>query len=317
MEQENSTAANPKLSQLNMLKTVWSKVTPEKKENQIVTYLTRMVHNTLKTSAASLLLIDDDTQELYFKFESGPSSQTINRINVGRQSGIAGWVVKHGKPIVVNNPVKNADYYARMDNATGFKTKTAIGVPLIFEGKVQGVIETMNKKDGTGFSQEDLNILIDVANISAITVESSRLNTSLMDSYKGTVNALVSLADAKEGAGVGHSRRVAEYALMGARELGLSMFDKHAIEYAGLLHDIGKLSIPDETLNKPDALSPEEWVLMRKHSFIGYNMLKDIPFLKSASLMVLSHHERYDGSGYPHGLAGEKNTARSAPDIRR
>jgi putative nucleotidyltransferase with HDIG domain len=307
MVQGSSTvAANPKTSQLNMLKTVWAMAKPDKKANQIVTYLTRMVHNALKTSAASLLLLEDDEQELYFKFESGPSSQTVNRINVGRQSGIAGWVVQHGKPIVVNNPVKNAEFYARMDNATGFKTKTTIAVPLIFEGKVQGVLEAMNKKDGSGFSKEDLNVMIDIANISAITVESSRLNTSLMDSYKGTVNALVSLADSKEGAGSGHSRRVAEYALMGARELGLSMFEKHAVEYAGLLHDIGKLSIPDNVLNKPEALSPEEWQQMRKHSFIGYNMLKDIPFLKNASVMVLSHHERYDGTGYPHSLSGEK-----------
>jgi putative nucleotidyltransferase with HDIG domain len=306
MEKGSSTAANPKISQLNMLSTVWTKVKPDKKENQIVTYLTRMVHNALKTSASSLLLLDDDEQQLYFKFESGPSSQTVNRINVGRQSGIAGWVIHNGKPIVVNNPVKNADFYARMDNATGFKTKTAIAVPLIFEGKVQGVIEAMNKKDGSSFTKDDLNVMIDVANISAITVESSRLNVSLMNSYKSTVNALVALADSKENAGCGHSRRVAQYALMGARELGMNIHEKHAVEYAGLLHDIGKLSIPDAVLNKPEDLSPEEWQLMRKHSFIGYNMLKDIPFLKSASLMVLSHHERYDGGGYPHGLSGEK-----------
>ena len=299
-------AANPKISQLNMLKSVWTKVKPDKKDNQIVTYLTRMVHNALNTSATSFLLLDDDEQELYFKLASGPSSQTLNRINVSRQSGIAGWVVQNGKPIVVNNPVKNADFYARMDNATGFKTKTAMAVPLIFEGRVQGVIEALNKVNGSGFTKEDLNIMIDIANISAITVESSRLNVALMDSYKGTVNALVSLADGKEGAGNGHSRRVAEYALMGARELNFSIYEKHAVEYAGLLHDIGKLSIPDEILNKAETLSPEEWQLIRKHSFIGYNMLKDIPFLKSASLMVLSHHERYDGSGYPQGLSGEK-----------
>jgi putative nucleotidyltransferase with HDIG domain len=306
MEKESSTVANPKVTQLNMLKSVWSKVKPEKKENQIVTYLTRMVHNALNTSATSLLLLDDDSQELYFKFASGPSSQTINRINVGRQSGIATWVVQNGKPIVVNNAAKNADLYARMDNTTGFKTKSAIAVPLLYEGKVQGVIEALNKVDGKGFTKDDLNILIDIANISAITVESSRLNVSLMDSYRGTVQALVSLADGKEHASGGHSRRVAEYALMGARELGLSTYEKHSVEYAGLLHDIGKLSIAEEVINKPETLSPEEWKLMRQHSITGYNMLKDIPFLKNASIMILSHHERYDGSGYPHGLSGEK-----------
>jgi putative nucleotidyltransferase with HDIG domain len=306
MEKESSTVVNPKITQLNMLKSVWTKVKPEKKENQVVTYLTRMVHNALNTSATSLLLLDDDSQELYFKFAAGPSSQTVNRINIGRQSGIASWVIQNGKPIVVNNAVKNADLYARLDGTTGFKTKTAIAVPLIFDGKVQGVIEALNKVDGKSFSQDDLNILIDIANISAITVESSRLNGALMDSYKGTVQALVSLADGKEHVKSGHSRRVAEYALLGARELGMSIYEKHSVEYAGLLHDIGKLSIEDKVLNKPDALSPEEWKLIRQHSITGYNMLKNIPFLKNASLMVLSHHEKFDGSGYPHGLSGEK-----------
>jgi putative nucleotidyltransferase with HDIG domain len=306
MEKESTTVVNPKVTQLNMLKSVWTKVKPEKKENQVVTYLTRMVHNALNTSATSLLMLDDDSQELYFKFASGPSSQTVNRINVGRQSGIASWVVQNAKPTVVNNAVKNADFYARLDGTTGFKTKTAIAVPLIFDGKVRGVIETFNKLDGKSFSQDDLNILIDIANISAITIESGRLNGTLMDSYRGTVQALVSLADGREHVKSGHSRRVAEYALMGARELGMSMYEKHSVEYAGLLHDIGKLSIEDKVLNKPDALSPEEWKLVRQHSITGYNMLKDIPFLKNASLMVLSHHEKFDGSGYPHGLAGEK-----------
>jgi putative nucleotidyltransferase with HDIG domain len=306
MEKASGTIASPKVSQLNMLKAVWSKAKPEDKEDQIVTYLMRMVHNALAASATSLLLMDEKKQELYFKFATGPASQKLNRLHVGRQSGIAGWVVQKAKPIVVNNPEKNADFYSRIDNATGFKTKNIVAVPLIFEGKVKGVIEALNKKDESSFTKDDLNTLIDIANMAAITMESSRLNVSLLDSYKGTVKALVSLADSKELASGGHSRRVAEYALMGARELGLSRYEKHAVEYAGLLHDIGKLSIPDEILNKPEGLSKEEWTLMRKHTIIGYNMLKDIPFLKLASTMVLSHHERFDGAGYPHGISGEK-----------
>jgi putative nucleotidyltransferase with HDIG domain len=306
MQKPTSTTDNPQVAQLNMLKAVWSKARPEDKEDQIVTYLMRMVHNAVNASATSLLLLDDKKQELYFKYATGPAKDKLNRLHVGRQSGIAGWIVAKGKPIVVNNPEKNADFYSRIDNATGFKTKSIIGVPLIFEGKVKGVIEALNKKDDTNFTKDDLNTMIDIANLAAITMESSRLNVSLLDSYKGTVKALVSLADAKESTGGGHSRRVAEYAMMGARELGMSKYEKHGVEYAGLLHDIGKLSIPDEILNKPSALDKEEWALIRKHPIIGFNMLKDVPFLKLASTMVLSHHERFDGSGYPHGISGEK-----------
>jgi putative nucleotidyltransferase with HDIG domain len=307
MQKATKTTANsPQVANLNMLKTVWSKVKPEDKEDQIITYLMRMVHNAVAASATSLLLVDEKKQELYFKYATGPARDKLNRLHIGRQSGVAGWVVAKGKPIVVNNPEKNADFYSRIDNATGFKTRAIVGVPLIFEGKVKGVIEALNKKDDSNFTKDDLNTMIDIANMAAITLEASRLNVSLLDSYKGTVKALVSLADAKEVSGSGHSRRVAEYSMMGARELGLSRYEKHAVEYAGLLHDIGKLSIPDEILNKPSSLSPEEWQLVRKHPIIGFNMLKDIPFLKLASSMVLSHHERYDGAGYPHGISGEK-----------
>jgi putative nucleotidyltransferase with HDIG domain len=302
----SKTTGDPQVAQLNMLKTIWAKAKPEDKEDQIITYLMRMVHNGLKSCATSLMLFDDKKQEHYFKFATGPNAQTLNRLHVGRQSGIANWVIQKAKPIVVNNAQKNADYYARMDNATGFRTKAAVSVPLIFEGKVKGVIEALNKQDETNFTKDDLNTLIDIANMAAITLESSRLNVSLLDSYKGTVKALVSLADAKEVSGGGHSRRVAEYAMMGARELGMSKYEKHAVEYAGLLHDVGKLSIPDEVLNKPSTLSKEEWQMVRKHPIIGFNMLKDIPFLKLASTMVLSHHERFDGAGYPHGISGEK-----------
>src|SRR4030042_6787015 len=202
-----SKAAHSKADQLEMLKKIWSKVRPEEKEDQIITYIMRMVHNALNASATSLLLGDEKKQELYFKFASGPAAQKLERLHIGRQSGIAGWIVKKAKPIIVNNPEKNANFYRRIDHATGFKTKTIIGVPLIFDGKVKGVIEALNKKDGTNFTKDDLHTMIDMANITALTLESTRMNVTLLHSYNGTVKALVALADAKETSGGGHSRR--------------------------------------------------------------------------------------------------------------
>ena len=92
---------------------------------------------------------------------------------------------------------------------------------------------------------------------------------------------------------------------MGARELGLTKQQQQNIEYAALLHDIGKLSIADNILNKVEPLNDKEWAIIRKHPIVGYEILRDIPFLKEASLLILYHHERYDGSGYPQGLHGD------------
>jgi putative nucleotidyltransferase with HDIG domain len=250
-------------------------------------------------------LHDSKKRELYFKLAEGPVGQKLKRLHISSQSGIAGWILKNAKPLVVNNPRKNANFYKSIDEATGFKTKSIIGVPLFNHDKVVGVIEVLNKTDGTDFNRQDLKIMKEVANTAATAIESTRMNVDLLHSYRGTVRALVTLADAKETSGGGHSRRVAEYALMGATELGLSKDARLNVEYAAILHDVGKLSISDTILNKVGDLTDNEWKIMQKHPVIGYNMLRDIPFLKEAAKLILHHHERYDGGGYPQGLSAE------------
>ena len=293
------------VSKVALLEKLWSRIKPEDKEDELITCIMRMTHDSVHSSASSLLLLDDNTQELYFKFADGPVGQQLKRLHISRQSGIAGWIVRNAKPLVVNNAEKNANFYKLIDNATGFKTKSIIGVPITIGGKVVGVIEVLNKADGADFTKNDLRIMMGVAATIAMTIETTRMNSNLLHSYRGTVGALVSLADTKEFSGGGHSRRVTEYALIGARELSFSREDKQNIEYAAILHDIGKLSVPDSILNKTGKLTEEEWEVIRKHPAIGYNLLKEIPFLKEASRLILYHHERYDGKGYPQGIKGE------------
>jgi len=292
-------------TKIDLLEKLLARTRPEDKEEQLITSIMRMTHDALGASASSLLLLDEKTQELYFKFADGPVGQQLKRLHISRQSGIAGWIVRNGKPLVVNNAERNSNFYKMIDSATGFKTKSIIGVPIIVGDRVIGVIEVLNKADGTDFAKQDLKTMMEVAATTAMTIENVRMNANLLNSYKGTVDALVSLADAKETSGGGHSRRVSEYALTGAKELSLSKEEKRDIEYAAILHDIGKLSIPDSVLNKSEALTDEEWEMIRKHPTIGYNLLKGIPFLKVASKLILCHHERYDGKGYPQGIKSE------------
>jgi len=290
---------------VDLLEKLWARARPEDKEDQLITCIMRMTHNALGASASSLLLLDENAQELYFKFTDGPVRQQLKRLHISRQSGIAGWIARNGKPLVVNNAEKNANFYKLIDDATGFKTRSIIGAPIIIGDKVIGVIEVLNKADETDFTRQDLKTMMGVAATTALTIENARMNTNLLNSYKSTVRALVSLADAKETSGGGHSRRVMEYSLIGAKEMSLSKEEKQNIEYAAILHDIGKLSIPDSVLNKSEALTDEEWQMIRKHTAIGYNLFKEIPFLQEASKLILYHHERYDGKGYPQGIIAE------------
>jgi HD-GYP domain-containing protein (c-di-GMP phosphodiesterase class II) len=231
--------------------------------------------------------------------------QHLKKLHISRQSGVAGYIFRTGKPVVVNDPGKNRHFYQSIDDATGFKTRCIIGAPIVIDKEIVGVIEALNKRDGADFNRRDMRIMQGLARTIGIALDDARQNRDLLDSYKGTVKALVSLADTKEGSGGGHSRRVTEYAMMAARELQFSDSEKQILEYAAMLHDIGKLSIPDGILNKVEEPTEAEWQIIRRHPMVGYELMKDIPCIREASRLVLYHHERFDGEGYPEGLKGE------------
>ncbi len=126
-------------------------------------------------------------------------------------------------------------------------------------------------------------------------------------SYVEALGAVVAAADARDHETAGHSFRVAHYALALARRLGVDGEELKAIEWGGLLHDVGKMAVPDEILRKVGPLDEREWQIMRQHPGWGFEMLADIRFLQKTALQIVySHHERWDGEGYPRGLAGEE-----------
>ena len=139
----------------------------------------------------------------------------------------------------------------------------------------------------------------------ATLVENSRLHQRVADGYKSTIKALAASIDAKDHYTRGHSQRVTEFALLAATSLSMSQDELEILEYAGILHDIGKIGIPDSVLRKPGPLTPEEWEIIRQHPVIGASIIEGIAFLEEARKLALHHHERYDGTGYPDSLAGE------------
>lgn len=124
--------------------------------------------------------------------------------------------------------------------------------------------------------------------------------------YQNTLLALVSALDAREHETSDHSQRVVEYTLAIASRISVRPAEFEEIARGALLHDIGKIGVPDAVLLKPGKLTPDEWVEMRKHPEVGFNMIAPIPFLAIPAQIVLSHQERYDGQGYPRKLRGEE-----------
>jgi putative nucleotidyltransferase with HDIG domain len=136
------------------------------------------------------------------------------------------------------------------------------------------------------------------------TAELQRALRDLEATYSATLVALVAALDAREQETSQHSQRVVRYALGIAARLGLPAAERDALGRGALLHDVGKIGVPDAVLMKPGPLSDEEWARMRRHPRIGHDILRQIPFLAPAAEIVLAHHERLDGRGYPRGLAG-------------
>jgi putative nucleotidyltransferase with HDIG domain len=139
-------------------------------------------------------------------------------------------------------------------------------------------------------------------------IEIRRVSDELRESYDGTLEALVNALDARDQETKGHSLRVSHYMMDIARELGVKEGSQQWVDFArgSLLHDVGKIGVSDTILLKPGKLTDSEWELMRKHPEIGYHMLRQVKFLQGAADIVLAHHERWDGKGYPKGLREEE-----------
>jgi response regulator RpfG family c-di-GMP phosphodiesterase len=138
------------------------------------------------------------------------------------------------------------------------------------------------------------------------TAQLDRALQSLEDAYRTTLKALINALETRDAETHGHSERVVTFSLRLGQELELDEEQMSALEFGALLHDIGKIGVPDAILRKPAALTEEEWTEMRKHPQHGQQILSGIEFLKGAALVVAQHHEKFDGTGYPAGLRGEE-----------
>jgi putative nucleotidyltransferase with HDIG domain len=138
------------------------------------------------------------------------------------------------------------------------------------------------------------------------TAELDRALNSLEGAYRSTLKALTAALETRDSETHGHSERVVTYSLRLGREYGLNSAEMKALEFGSLLHDIGKIGVPDSILRKPAKLTEEEWVRMREHPLHGQQILRGIEFLQGASRVVAQHHEKWDGTGYPLGLQKEE-----------
>jgi len=207
-----------------------------------------------------------------------------------------------GHPVAVHRVDQDAPPYLAPFARRGITS--AVVLPIVLQGDLSGII-MLGHLDPPALSQEDLVQARQVADQVAVALSNARLIEALDQLNWGTLTALARAIDAKSHWTAGHSERVTKLALKIGRLLGLSPKAMKVLHRGGLLHDIGKLGIPGSILDKAAKLTEEEDRTMREHAHIGARILEPISAYTEVLPIVLEHHERYDGTGYPHGLAGD------------
>jgi HD-GYP domain-containing protein (c-di-GMP phosphodiesterase class II) len=184
-------------------------------------------------------------------------------------------------------------------------TKHFVCVPLERDHRPLGVMIAIDKHDGTEFNSVDLKLLNNVGNQCSIFLENATLYQDMQDLFMGVLHALTQSIDAKDAYTRGHSQRVAELSRALAQKIGLSDEQCERIYLSGLLHDVGKIGVPEAVLTKPGRLTDAEFDAIKRHPAIGAQILGNIKQLQDILPGVLYHHERWDGRGYPKQLAGD------------
>ena len=179
-------------------------------------------------------------------------------------------------------------------------------IPLVAKEKLVGFLAIGPKKSAATYSKDDQLTLTTLANQTAVAVENARLYEELEETFEQTVTALANAIDVRDTYTSDHSQQIATWAAETARVLGCPHSEIESIYWGGLLHDIGKIGIPDSILSKPTALSEEEWEIIYQHPKMGANMIAPIKKLSHIAPIIEYSHERYDGSGYPYGVSKEE-----------
>lgn len=259
--------------------------------------------------AGTLWVLDQDGEEIKVVAAYGESADKIVNIRLKKDEGIAGKVIMNGEPVLIRNVQEHPDWSNRVDESSGFVTKSMITVPLTVKGKVLGSLQLLNKKQCEFFNEADVSLAVALASQSAMALHNSQMYDELQQMFLSMIRTLAKVLDARDPYTAGHSERVANYSVWIAGKLGMAADKKKELYKAALLHDVGKIGIPDDILRKPDRLTKEEYDSIKLHTVIGADILSNMEPKRAMADVIQtarSHHERIDGSGYPDGLKGNE-----------
>lgn len=288
-------------SLMDMAALINSSLDPEEIRQMAVSVATTCVG----ADAASLLLLDQETEELYFEAASGEKGQSLKQIRLKPGQGIAGWVARKGGSLLIDDVRLDKRFHSGIDKMTGYETRSMIAVPVSSRERMLGVLQVLNKRVGY-FTQDDLDILETLANQIGTAIENALLFQEQRETFLGVTVAFAEALEKRDKYTGGHTRRVCDYSMSIARQIGLTSIQTEELHLSAILHDIGKIGVADRILQKPGKLEPDEFMEMCSHPQIGYDILEHVKSLRKMLGGVRHHHEKFDGTGYPDGKKGKQ-----------
>jgi putative nucleotidyltransferase with HDIG domain len=270
--------------------------------DDVASIAVRQLHDSFDYYLAVIQRLDPDGS-LRVVAGAGPLAEQVDDFLAHEQPvevGVNGRVARTGRPAMVNDTRLDSDYLRRNDRTD---PGSELSLPIRVAGSVWGVMN-LEQVECDAFADEDLLLAHIVAGQIGSAIYRCQLVDELEGAFLSTLGVIADAVELQDPYTADHANEVAELAVCVGQRMGVTGAELDRLRYGALLHDVGKIGVPGELLRKPGPLSPNERVRMDAHTAIGARMLERIPFLAPVAPLVRSAHERFDGRGYPDGLAG-------------
>ncbi|MBI2264497.1 MAG: HD domain-containing protein [Armatimonadetes bacterium] len=273
---------------------------------QVLNNVIDLAIGALKAERGFIMLVEEPEGSLRFSVGRNIEHENLLAGTLSVSQTAVMRVKETGAPVVTHDALRDA----RFDSSQSIRIMGICSIlcaPMKTHDKLLGVIYLDSRKTvGQMYSEKDMQVLSAIANQAAIAVENANLYNKTIELYLGAVQCLAEAIEKKDVYTKGHCDRVREYSVKIAQEMKLSESQVKALELASILHDVGKIGVPEHILTKPGKLTPEEYDVIKKHPNHGYDIVLPINLPDDVRQGILHHQERYDGSGYPKGLRGEE-----------
>ena len=314
-------AAWQREKRMSALVDIISRLTSTLEREDLLSLIMNHARELLEVEATSVWELDEQRELLVLHVATGDRGESLKEVTVPVGQGFIGHVVATGERLLIDDVSQDERHYKQVDQQSGLVTRSILSVPLRapsiqlgaergeLKESIIGGAQALNKRNGAGFTDDDIALFEALASQAATVLKLARLHDETYKLFMGVINVVAGAIDAKDPYTQGHSRRVSDFSVAIAEELGLPREVVNHVKIGGILHDVGKIGIPDAILNKPDRLTDDEMEHMKKHTTKGYEIMQqqELRWLLREELpALLQHHERLDGRGYPYGLSGDQ-----------